>query len=472
VISKEEAASRFRQIIGQKASWLRLMGSQFIEHLAVFVSWCLRETLWRLERLNQEFFLSTALNRSSILAHVEDREYVPRKRTPSSGTVRITNNGDAAISLPIHTPFVSDAQLNYVTTATAAVTIQPGQYSDVPLSQMEVDQITATISQEMPFYQILLSKEQTKRLHSFEVYLNIDDRGFELWSYERLFKNTGPADTIYDEFYSHTDQTGIRFGNGTFGVVPPLNSLMRIDLWLTDGETVLVTGQTLNIIDTYLVGNDASVNIEVITQGAIEGGAVEESLEEIRTGLHYWPLYNEKLVWEDDYEFFIRKYLPEVLWVNAWGEEEQEIVTGFNVHNLNKIFITAYAKDNDNLGDDVLALFSDTHLLNRKFQWIIPVFSPFSLVLTGKVGRTVIISEAIEKILGVLETCYGKDSAKREAKAFVKDFYRLIEETGYFSDRGANFEITYSGPLQATLLQEMIHIDLDVTEAAINLTYV
>ncbi len=41
-------------------------------------------------------------------------------------------------------------------------------------------------------------------------------------------------------FYHVSDQIGIRFGNATFGKIPPVDSTVRIDLKYTEGNTLLL----------------------------------------------------------------------------------------------------------------------------------------------------------------------------------------------------------------------------------------
>ena len=71
MIAKEEAITRFKEIVGAKGDLGQLADSQFIEHLAIFASWALRQAIFYTERKHQEGFRSTATNKSSILAHVE-----------------------------------------------------------------------------------------------------------------------------------------------------------------------------------------------------------------------------------------------------------------------------------------------------------------------------------------------------------------------------------------------------------------
>lgn len=465
MITREEAIAQFKQIIGQQSSWARIATSQFVEHLAVFVSWCLREALWRIERLNQEFFISTALNKSSILAHAEDREYVPRKRVPSSGTIRVTNNGPATVALPIYTVFESSAQLSYVTTQ--AVVIAAAAYADVPVEQKTAYTLETRASAEKAFYEVLLPKEDSDKLASFTVEVNQGD-GFTPWAYARLFQNAYSYSQVYDEFYNHMGQTGVRFGNGIFGQKPLLNAGIKVEYWLTEGATTLLSGQPLDIVGEVLDNAGNPVDLLVVSQTILDGGGEAEDIEEIRTNLHYWPTYNGKLVWDNDYEFYIRKNLANITWVNCWGEQEQEAVTGFDVQNINKIFVSAYATGNIGLEADVMAKLGEIHFLNRKFEWVDPVDNTFTLTVTGKVGRSVVISEAAAAIEAALIAAYGKDSADRRKEVFTSDFYDIVNETGYFLENKANFTVALAGDTTSNGLSDFVYL----LSATVNLEYV
>jgi hypothetical protein len=464
MISKDEAIAKFKEILGTKAAWVQIGKSQFIEHFAIFQGWALRSALWAVERVLQEFFLSTALNKSSILAHVEDREYLPRKPTPSSGTVRISNNGGDSIALPVYQQFLSDLQISYI--CTDAVVIASGQSVDIEFEQVEIQEIEHTVTAEEPFYEVLFEKDLTARISSFTVFVDMED-GFEEWGYARLLKNTNPDSKVYDEFYSHNDQIGIRFGNGDFGLIPPTGSVVKVELRLTSGETFLAQNQKLSVVDEVLDYARQPADITATTLEAITGGQPQETGEELRKNLNYWHLYNEDLIWQSDYIYFIKKKNPNIIWAKVWGEEEAEAAYGPSYDFINKIFITAYAEDQPEIGDDILSDLSAIPLLNREFEWVEPVFSTFSLAITGQVHRRLSVDTVIQSIKDAFEKNYGKDSVDRLDKVFVKDFYKLITETGHFTDDGANFEISYSGTVEATALNEMVSIDMDSTTISI-----
>jgi hypothetical protein len=464
MISKDEAIAKFKEILGTKAAWEQIGKSQFVEHLAIFQGWALRKALWAAERTLQEFFLSTALNRSSILAHVEDREYIPRKPTPSTGLVRIANSGEDSIALPIYKSFLSDLQVSY--TCMDAVVIAPGQSVDVKFSQIKRQEIEHSITGEEPFYEILLDRKLTAQISSFAVFVDIGN-GFEKWEYSRLMQNTYSDSMVYDEFYSHNDQVGIRFGNGEFGMIPPAGAVIKIELSLTSGDTFLSQNQKLNVVDEVFDYAHQAANITAVTVEAIAGGQAQESGEELRKNLHYWPTYNERLVWQNDYVYFIKKKNSDIIWINVWGEGEEEAISGPNYDSINKIFVSAYAKDRPGIGEDVLLDLNAVKLLNRRFEWVEPVFSTFSLAVTGQIHKRLPVNKVVQDIKETLGKKYGQNSVERLAGVFVQDFYRAISETGYFDDQGARFEVSYSGTVNATALNEMISIDMDLSTFSI-----
>jgi len=58
-------------------------------------------------------------------------------------------------------------------------------------------------------------------------------------------KNAESDSRVYDEFYAHTEQVGIRFGNGMFGRIPTIDTEIRLDVFETKGDIFLSNGQEL-----------------------------------------------------------------------------------------------------------------------------------------------------------------------------------------------------------------------------------
>ena len=349
MITKEDALQQFKNIVGTKASWANLLKSQFLNHFSIFMSWALRQAFWVVERVFQEIFLSTAVNESSVRAHAEDREYIPRKAVPASGTVNIANKGEYPVVIPAGTSFFSDTN-EFL--AEDPVSIAAVGNKDANVRQATRQTLEHAVSEEKRFYEILLDLDVTARLASYSV--KIDEAGdgiFEDMSYSRLFANAAENDLVYDEFFKHTGQTGIRFGNGIFGKIPPVGAVVRVEMELTEGDTYLIAGETLDQAGTLLDTEGNPASLEIVTVTPVANGVEMEHGDELKANLHYWPLYNELLIWAEDYRFFCRKRYPKILWFKAWGEEEQEAEAGApSLDYINKVFISAYEK-NQHQGD-------------------------------------------------------------------------------------------------------------------------
>ena len=481
MITKEEAVSQFKAILSAKNSWSRMATTQIVEHLAVLVSWCLREALWRVERAKQEFFLSTAINTASIMAHAEDREYLPRKREPSRGCVSITNNGDAPLTVPANSVIQANNGTKYMLVSPSMVITGKATSPSISVEQKEIKRITTNgdgtplVGTGTAFQEVIFSLDDTASVSNITVVV-----AGTTWSYARLLQNTTPDSTIYDEFFTHNGQRGIRFGNGklgdlaTFGAIPPLGSTIVITLETTAGDTTVIDGTQFSILPDaitrqYLTddsGQPASVSIKAI--GGISGGVSEESVSEIAINLHYWPIYNDKLVWADDYSFFIRKHIPGTTWTRVWGEAEQQADNSgvANVDYINRIYLSAHhpSYTSSALGEKIISALSKITLLNRNFSWVAPdVSTPFFLSITGKVNGLVSTAQAETVIRSALDSDYGIDSKTRKSEASISDIYATIYATGYFSSPGTRFDITRSGPLAPSHLNTLVHINMAAT---------
>ena len=76
----EQIQTKFKQILSSKPSWQGLENSEIVALFSEMVAWTTQTQLFEIERGRQESLRSTAMNRSSILAHAEDRGYVPAKQ--------------------------------------------------------------------------------------------------------------------------------------------------------------------------------------------------------------------------------------------------------------------------------------------------------------------------------------------------------------------------------------------------------
>jgi len=458
VLSNAEAIEKFKEIIGSQESWQDLKESQFVNHMAIFQAWAMSSAQYAVERAVQETFLSTALNAPSIRAHAEDRGYVPRKACPSVGTISVKNNGSNDVVIPANQPFRANVNSGgYL--VKEPVTIQPAATVTAAISQLLRSEAIHTVTAEKPYYEILFDASVTGTISQIDVFVDpLGGTEYVEWQSARMFQNTLSDSTVFDEFYTHNGQIGIRFGNGEFGQVLPIGASVQCVLWVTDGPTVLLQGQPLIPCGAILDNIGAAASLEIMTASQITGGEPAETGDELRRSLMYWPLYQEQLVWKEDYEFFLKNKFPEILWINVWGEAEAEAAAGrSSVDFVNKIFVSAYAQNNEQIGQDILDELQGVKLLNRKFQWVAPVVVYFTVSITGCISSKYSPVTVSAAITAGLNLNYGINSRARRPEVLIKDVYSIIEATGYFAD--GDYTVTLSGAHDANAINEIVAID-------------
>lgn len=453
--NKAAARESFTDLIRKKPNLEALADSQVMQGLNTFQGLALEYALHKLERAQQEGYLSTAYNRSSILALAEDRQYLPRKPTPSKGQLKVENKGSTLIGTPAHFALVSEDQRYYITDD--AVSVVAGGSSLVGLTQVRKHTIDFVVEKEQPFLEFELGRSISKNIHKFRVFVDIGS-GFEEWKPSVRFRNARDS-KVFDEFYSHTDQVGIRFGNNVFGLIPKKDSKIKVELWLTDADTKLMPNQTLTAIDT--TGVELA---EFTTATVIQGGISGESTDELRRNAMYYPLYDENHVWGDDYAFFIKRHFPQVIWCKIWGEAEQEKMDGrLDLRNHNKIFFCCYAPNEPDIGTKIKP-FMEKHIpqLNRRYESVPVDEQKFKVTIAGKVKRSVVLSDAIKLINDKLWNNYHKDSRTRRVKCLERDLYRICNSLNIFEEL-EDIHITITGTSEPANLKQMVFIDYNAT---------
>lgn len=458
MILNEKVAEKFKSLLSSIEAWKELINSQFVQKLSIYIGWTVEDASFKVERARQEAFIGTALNRSSLVAHAEDREYLPRKPAPSSGEIYFINTGNNPVTLMRGREFISDAQLPY--SLDKKTVIPPQSKVLASVTQYGATSIFHTITEEKAFYEILIDRDMTPKVMDIEIWVD-EGKGFEKWEYSRLLTNAYRNSHVWDEFYHVGDQIGIRFGNGTFGKMPAVDSIVRIDLKYTEGNSLLLERQYLfPIVEIHDdAGIAASLQIEVAA--TIQNGSSQESTEEMRRNLHYWSVYNERLIWDNDYTYFLRRRYPEIVFCKAWGEEEAEKLWGIKIDHINRIWICAYAP-REGLEADVMKALADVPMMCRNFKWYEPEHLTFTLAITGKILSDKILSEVIEDMQKALMAAYGRDSAGRRDEVLISEVYECIYATGHFEkETGAWFEAIPHGSFKAEYIYQMVSLDWD-----------
>lgn len=465
-MSIQQNTDDFNEIMRAKTWWARLLGTQFATGIATYVGQMVERCESLARRLLQEAFLSTAVKRSSILAAAEDRGYVGRKVTPSTGKVLVTNNTTGSLVLPYGAPLIAPNQLDYV--ITQAAQLQPGDSLELEIGQLTEVVITTTIGEGQKWLEILLPLDVSAKATRVDVYVTPPGKPQTLWEKRYQFRRAGPDAKVYTEFYKATEQLGIRFGNGISGAIPPTSSVIQLTVWCSVGDSTLIEGQPLEL-EGQTEAVKAAVTIRTVTP--IAGGAAGESTEDVRKGALYITPYDEQIVWDNDYRHFIHANIPNLSWLQVWGEVQQEKVTGFSINNIGRIFISAYSPviSQERLEELIIALFEGTRELNRRYTFVPPNRQPFTLVLKGVLYPRQ-QAESVKQVLmtaliaGFGENAVGADGAS-ERTIYEKDIWATLDDLAVLQD----FTIELVG--RAPVAMPGDYVFLDAIESTYDLRY-
>lgn len=463
-MSIQELLEKFNGLLQDKPWWARFANSQLIQMMSVFGAQVIYIAQSHTRRALGEGFISTATKRSSILAAAEDRGYVGPLITPSSGTISIRNKTKQEIQLPIYAELLSSLELPYV--LSDAVTIPAGGTVEVKnVLQMEMVSISADIEKESAFFTLLLPKDITAETASINVFVLAGGLRRK-WKYNPMFRLSRATSEHYVLVYRPSEQLGVRFGNGSTGAMPPAGSRVEIEAWCSQGETTLAQGQKLTP-----AGNISSMAemLEVVTTSPITGGSGFESTEDTRYRAQYYVPFDEQVVWGGDYRYFIHRHVPGMSWLAVWGEQQQEAATGVkDLRNINTIFFSGHKPgvSQEQLADAIhMALKSVPNALNKNFRWMEVNKKPFTITLTGRANKNVVINDAKKAITDELESRFGYDSKSfgdelengdvQFVQVKVKDMWTCVDEMGLLS----TYDITVEGMQESENLNDFIYLD-------------
>ena len=458
--SRQRNAERFIELAKENTNLDATITEPLIQ---TFASMCAMISIShdiKLRTAENNLHLTTATDNSAILAKSGDLSYTPRKALPSIGVSKVT---DQPLSgLPSGISLLSDAGVNYRTMD--SVTLDENGIGYVELAQLATEEITHTVTETKPYYEITLDQKYSSRLHKIEVYANVG-RGLEPWTYMRRLRGARNTDLAYDEFYTAANEYGIRFGTGTVGMIPLLGTQVRITVWLTDGSTTLVQGAKLKSTDPSY----ANVEFEVLE--AVIGGEAQEDQESIRKNSLYYELHDDQYVWNDDYSLKIESALPGITWLNIWGEQHQETIAGgFSLDHVNKIYVSAYhpLMSYEDLAEAMLSALSEIPQLNRKYEAVQPNELQFAVSISGVVSRNYKLSDARLMIMNSLLSVYGKSATDRRHQCLKKDVYADMKALGVFNGE-FDIDIDITGQSSAENKSQFLY--LAATDAALSLVY-
>lgn len=283
-----------------------------------------------LNMLFSEMFLDSAQLRNSVASHSKDLNYVPRSFRSARAIVDISITTDGSvpsITIPKNQPFstrVNSKTYQFVT-AENTVVINPvnGVFTARSVSIYEgeyvVDAFYANYAIERQRFVI---SNPTIDTSSLTVVVN-DDEGAKTYRLATSFLDVQADSEVFFLQPAENDKYEITFGNGVIGKRPKNGSSIYAEYRICSGE---LPNGAFEFINDRNIGSwgDVTITANRDSEGNIiraSGGAVHESLDDIRFNAPRHYQTQERAITTNDYRIMLKNRFPEINAIAVYGGE-------------------------------------------------------------------------------------------------------------------------------------------------------
>jgi len=364
-----------------KETWIDIYRSGTGQMLIELLAYILNTGLYYTERRANESYLSTAKNRSSVIALVSLLNYIPKRKTSSTGnlTFSIVSPLTKIVYIPKYTECQSVSGLKYLTNESTV--IEKGQTSVSASSiQGELKQIEVTsngvINQEYLISSI--NVENSANVNNPTLRILVDSVE---WTNVNSFINSTNISEHYRIINEMDGKVTVKFGDNINGKAPIDGSVITIKYIDTDGldGNVTYSDKITTINDTIYDEDGTSVTVTVTNPDLFLGGDAEEDIEEIRYEAPRVFKTGDRAVSKTDFISILENYSG-VASANVWGENEEALAAGLAVdyEMLNKVKMCIVLQEWELPGTTFKATLSDyiydKSMLTVKYEFVVPTF--------------------------------------------------------------------------------------------------
>jgi len=284
-----------------------------------------------LNMLFSEMFLDSAQLRNSIASHSKDLNYVPRSFRSAKAIVNIDITPDSPatqVTIPKNQPFstrVNSQTFQFVTAENIVVTKQNrGVFT---AANVEIYEGTYFVDTFYSNYAIerqrFVLSNPTIDTTSLTVVVS-DDDGAETYRLATSFLGLGAKSKVFFLQAAEGDKYEITFGNDIIGTRPKNGATIFAEYRICNGELSNGAYEFTNDRNISGSGNVAITAVRDSDGNYIRasGGAVYESLDEIRFNAPRHYQTQERAITRNDYRLLLTKQFPEINALSVYGGEK------------------------------------------------------------------------------------------------------------------------------------------------------
>jgi hypothetical protein len=305
-----------------------------------------------LNMVANESFLDTAILRDSVISHAKTLGYTPHSTRASVATINFTANSatstSGTLTLPAGFGFLSNQidskPYNFVvledTTVTKANSTYYFQNLEIYEGQLTTYRFTHNSASNPK--QVFTLPDANIDTTTIKVQVAPSSGNTQLTVYNLVsdILDVGVSSEVYYLQENKSGKYQIYFGNNAVGKSLPDGAIVNVTYLRTNGTAA-------NKANNYVATSGISDSLaESITSFVIDpvspaaGGAVRESVDDIKFGAAAQFTTQNRLVTVKDYESYLKKNYPSIDSLSVWGGEEETPPT------YGKVYISLKPKEN------------------------------------------------------------------------------------------------------------------------------
>ena len=217
-----------------------------------------------------------------------------------------------------------------------SVTVPAGQSLPATIMQRTTRDFDAIIAASQPFYAIEVPQSTDGSLISGIQVTRLSDS--LVFTYEPRFINVDPDETVYSVDTDEYRRLYVRFGFAdVVGVQPGAGEHFILTIYECAGDVRPDQGSPFALeTTTSLQDSQIKFNMDAL----LEPGAAPVDITTLRDLVRYPSVYDENAVFLGEFDFLVRRNLPDLRFLSIWNEQIEERARGPSIDNINVLHVS------------------------------------------------------------------------------------------------------------------------------------
>lgn len=342
---------------------------------------------------------------------------------------------------------------------TAAV-IAAGGTGTVTAKQQLTRTVAVQVAASEPFYSIEIPPSEEGNFIAGLSVVRVSDG--QVFAYRPQFCNVAPGELVYTVETDEFRRLFVRFGyQDVVGYQPAVGENFQVVISESSGDIRPAIDSPFTL-EYALAPGDADVSVKM--EALLEPGTAPMDLPTLRDLLRYPAVYDDNAVFLGNFDFLVRRRLPNLRFLSVWNERIEERVRGASLNSVNKLFFSVIPEDGADQGSteelikQVIAGADDSY----RFGVVAAVDVPIVIAVEAFVGVQNEVAVVEAQIRESVLAEYGIDTpaAKRGlVMPQYKRFYdRLRKEVPALAEAGSDLRVAITLPPGAALPEQRRYV--------------